>query len=429
MSEVSSLLLESLLRPKLSEDALIALRRRGRAQLQQLGLPVARDEAWRYTSLRTLASKAFVLRDEDAATRALPDDIRARITAATLRLVFVNGVLRRDLSALDDLPSGLSIEPAVPAVNDARPLATTDAFVSANLALALHGASVKVAADAHIVTPLHLFFVAVPCAAPVAFHTRLSIGLEPGARCALIEEHLVATDAAHLCNRVLEIDLDAAAQLTHTRRSAASATMSSIHSSLYRLGRAAAVEAFELTSGQALNRHQVEVVLIGDGARFVSGGVLALSGRAHSDVQINVQHRALDTSCDLIWRGIADQRARLGFTGNLNVDVGADGADAKLSSKNLLLSAHAEINTRPVLVIHADEVKAAHGATVGRLDESALFYLCSRGIPRARARVMLTHAFAIEAVQALSDATLRAQLSSALREAMTGFVAIESDER
>lgn len=429
MSEVSSVLLESLLRPKLSEDALIASRRRGHAQLQQLGIPAARDEAWRYTSLRTLASKAFVLRDEDAATRELPDAIQARIAAATLRLVFVNGELRLNLSSLGDLPSGLSIEPSIPPTHDAGPLSTMDAFVAANVALALSGASIKVAANAQIATPLHLFFVSLPSAAPVAFHARVRIGLERAAQCVLIEEHYAAGNAAHLCNRVLDIELDSAARLIHTRLTNASATMNSIHSSHYRLGCAAAVETFELTSGQALSRHQVEVALIGDGARFVSGGVQALSGRAHSDVQINVHHRALDTSCDLIWRGVADQRARLGLTGNLNVDVGADGSDAKLSSKNLLLSAHAEINTRPVLVIHADAVKAAHGATVGRLDENALFYLGSRGIPRARARVMLTHAFAIEALQALGDATLRGQMSAALRETMAALVADETDER
>ncbi|MDZ4814608.1 MAG: SufD family Fe-S cluster assembly protein [Pseudomonadota bacterium] len=429
MSEGSSVLLDSLLRPKLSEDALIALRRRGHAQLQQLGLPVARDEAWRYTSLRTLASKAFVLRDEDAATRVVPDAIQARIAAATLRLVFVNGELRHNLSSLGDLPSGLSIEPFVPTAHDVGPLSTMDAFVAANVALALSGASIKVAADTQVATPLHLFFVSLPSVAPVAFHSRVRVELERAAQCVLIEEHYAAGNAAHLCNRLLDIELDSAARLTHTRHSNASATMSSIHSSRYRLGRGAEVDAFELTSGQALNRHQVEVELIGDGARFVSGGVQALSGRAHSDVQINVHHRALDTSCDLIWRGIADQRARLGLTGNLNVDVGADGSDAKLSSKNLLLCAHAEINTRPVLVIHADAVKAAHGATVGRLDEGALFYLSSRGIPRARARVMLTHAFAIEALQALGDATLRAQMSAVLREAMSAFVAEEVDER
>jgi Fe-S cluster assembly protein SufD len=428
MSTVGSPLLDSLLQPQLDDKAQSALRRSGRALLEQNGLPAARDEAWRYTSLRSLASKAFALQDADAGTRAVPEALQALIPAARLRLVFVNGVLRQDLSALDATPEGMRIEGGASEPLTVQPQ-SGDAFVAANLALAQVGASIKVSADTKIETPLHLFFISLPTAAAVAMHTRISVGLESGASCTLIERHLADGNAAHLCNRVLDVNLGSGARLTHTRQTGASATMNSIHTSRYRLEQNAKVESFELTPGQSLNRHQVDVELIGDGARFVSGGVQGLNGRAHADIQISIQHRARDTSCDLIWRGVADQRARLGFTGNLHVDVGADGADAKLSSKNLLLSPHAEINTRPVLVIHADEVKAAHGATVGRLDERALFYLRSRGIPTARARVMLTHAFAIEALQALSDESLRTQMSAALREAMAGFIGDDANER
>lgn len=429
MSTAASPLLNSLLQPHSGEDALSAERQAGLELLRQTGLPEARDEAWRYTSLRSLASKAFALHDADADTRALPETLHSAIFLAALRLVFVNGVWRSDLSTLDAIPQGMRIDIAAPDTSKQPPLELANAFVAANLALAQSGATIRVMADAKIEIPLHLFFVSLPTAVPVATHTRVSLDLESGAGCTLVEQHLSDTHAAPLCNRVLDVELGGGARLTHTRQTSASTTMNSIHGSRYRLGRDAAVEAFELTTGQVLSRHQVDVELVGDRARFVSGGVQALNGRSHADVQLSVQHRARDTSCDLTWRGIADQRARLGFTGNLNVDVGADGADAKLSSKNLLLSANAEINTRPVLVIHADEVKAAHGATVGRLDERAQFYLRSRGIPMERARVMLTHAFAVEALQALSDETQRAQMSAALRDAMAGFVGDDADER
>jgi Fe-S cluster assembly protein SufD len=429
MSAASSPLLDSLLQPSPGDDNPSAVRLSGRALLQQIGLPGARDEAWRYTSLRGLASKAFALQDAEAATRALPESLHSAISAAALRLVFVNGALRSDLSQRDALPPGMQIKVSASESTTPPSPEPGNAFVAANMAQAQSGATIKVSADAKVDTPLHLFFISLPTAVPVAMHTRIRIELESGAGCVLVEQHFSDATVAHLCNRVFDIELGNDARLTHTRQTGANTTMNSIHSSRYRLGGHAVVESFELTPGQSLNRHQVDVDLIGDGARFVSGGVQALNGRAHADVQISVQHRARDTACDLTWRGIADQRARLGFTGNLMVEAGADGADAKLSSKNLLLSPHAEINTRPVLVIHADEVKAAHGATVGRLDERALFYLRSRGIPLARARVMLTHAFAIEALQSLSDAALRAQMSAALRDAMAGFVGDDADER
>ncbi len=422
-------LLDSLLRDEGGVEAPDAQRLSARAQLRRHGLPAARDEAWRYSSLRTLASKSFVLHDEAASTRALPARMQSRIAAATHRLVFVNGVLRSDLSTLQALPRGVRIDATLPTLQRSAEFSPADAFVAANQALASAGAAIEVAADTKWAAPLHVFYVGLTTQTPTMLHTRLRVRLAERAEGVLIEEHLGDADSALLCNRVLEVQLDADARLTHMRSIDGAANANSIHTSGYRLEKGAMVETFELTPGQALNRHQLDVELLGDGARFVSGGVQALSGRAHSDVQLSVHHRARNTSCDLIWRGIADQRARLGFTGNLHVDIGADGADAKLSSKNLLLSPHAEINTRPVLVIHADEVKAAHGATVGRLDERALFYLRSRGIPLARARVMLTHAFAIEALQALSDESLRAQMSAALRTLMAEFVGADDAER
>ena len=417
-------LIDSLLQPALIDDALIELRRHAHTCLQSTGLPSARDEDWRYSSLRTLAGKSFALRD-DAREPIIAAAVDARLAAAGLRLVFVNGELRADLSAFERLPPGIRVVFGVPAPTLATipPLAP---FLAANLALAQSGAELIIDDEVTLDVPLHVFFIHQSADAALATHTRLRLVLGRDACATVIEEHHADPACAHLCNRLIDVELAAGARLTHTRIGVGGDAMYSLHATRYCLHAAAQVQTFELNNGQALSRHQVDVDLVGDGASFVSGGVQALSGRAHSDVQLSVRHRALDTACDLVWRGIADQRARLGFTGNLQVDVGADGSDAKLSSKNLLLSAHAEINTRPVLVINADEVKAAHGATVGQLDERALFYLRSRGIPHARARAMLTHAFAIEALQVLAEGTTRDAMQWALQQTMSGFVGIDS---
>ncbi len=161
-------------------------------------------------------------------------------------------------------------------------------------------------------------------------------------------------------------------------------------------------------------RHDLRVELAGDEARFDSRGVFALQGRQHVDTQLAVHHQALNTASESIWRGVADQRARGVLRGAIVVAEGADGADASLSSKNLLLSAQAEIDTKPELEIYADEVKAAHGATVGQLDERALFYLRSRGIPHAEARALLTAAFCRAVLQDMPNAMLREHVSQLL---------------
>jgi Fe-S cluster assembly protein SufD len=172
------------------------------------------------------------------------------------------------------------------------------------------------------------------------------------------------------------------------------------------------VHALEL--GGALVRHELTAELAGDRARFDSRGVFALDGRQHIDTQLDVHHKARDTASDALWRGIANGRSRGVFRGAILVAEGADGSDASLSNKNLLLSGSAEIDTKPELEIYADEVKAAHGATIGQLDERSLFYLRSRGIPLAQARSLLTLAFCRAALGSLPNEALREHLGDLL---------------
>ncbi|MEO7013215.1 MAG: SufD family Fe-S cluster assembly protein, partial [Dokdonella sp.] len=162
--------------------------------------------------------------------------------------------------------------------------------------------------------------------------------------------------------------------------------------------------------------HDLAVTLIGDRSRFISRGVFALRGRQHADTRLDIRHLAHDTACDIVWRGVADQRSRGMFHGAIVVNPGADGSDAQLTNKNLLLSAQAEIDTQPVLEIYADEVKAAHGATVGQLDEQALFYLRSRGLSADKARSLLTLAFCRIAFDSIENEALREHVDALLLE-------------
>jgi len=147
--------------------------------------------------------------------------------------------------------------------------------------------------------------------------------------------------------------------------------------------------------------------------------VLLAGGKRHVDTRLGIEHIARDTACELTWRGLGTGRGRAVFHGGILIREGADGSDAMLSNKNLLLSEGAEIDTQPVLEIHADEVKAAHGATVGRLDANALFYLRSRGLPLDQAQQLLTAAFCREPLGLIADAGLSAALTAQLDQALT----------
>src|SRR5690606_26128214 len=166
---------------------------------------------------------------------------------------------------------------------------------------------------------------------------------------------------------------------------------------------------------------ELNVRLEGEDAMLLANGVQLADGRRHVDTRLGIEHIARDTACDLAWRGIAAARARAVFHGGITIRTGADGSDANLSNKNLLLSDQAEVDSQPVLEIHADEVKAAHGATVGQLDPTAMFYLRSRGLPEAQARRLLTAAFCREVLAVLEPATLRETLTASLDRALAAL--------
>lgn len=393
--------------------------------LAREGLPQARTEAWKYTSLRALEQRRPTVGDADAATRAIDASTLLLPGVEGPRLVFVNGVLRPDLSQRPQ-QSGLAVatlgtaqatelEPwRASLAREYRDVAT--AFARLNTALAVDGPLVRIAAGARIAEPLHIVFIGAAAPHEIAWHARALIEIGEGASLRLIEHHLGTgtTGAPQIGNVVAQYAIGAGARLDLVQIQDAAADATLIRRSELMLADGAALAAHTLETGAQLARHDFAVDLAGRGARFVSRGVFALRGRQHVDTHFDVRHEARDTVSDVLWRGVADQRARGVFHGAITVAAGADGADAKLSNKNLLLSPHAEIDTQPVLEIHADEVKAAHGATVGQLDEGALFYLRSRGLAPDAARHLLINAFCGAALTDLASVELREHLGAML---------------
>jgi len=401
-----------------------AARREHLAAFAEAGLPTTRVEAWKYTGLRALGQRRFAAGDAQAATRAVDAASLALPGVDGPRLVFVNGAFRADLSALDDLPPGLSLRPLSQALaEDAEPLRFLlsrhepekgDAFVRLNAALAGDGVLLRVDAGAKPAAPVHLVFVGAPAEGDLAWHLRHLVELGEGAELTLVEHHAASGEQRHLGTAFADYLLRDGAVLRHVLYQAAAEGASLIRRSKLQLGARAHVSMHVLELGAALSRHDLQAELVGDGARFETRGVFALHARQHVDTQLAIRHRALNTASDSTWRGVADQRARGVFRGAILVAPGADGSDANLSNKNLLLSDQAEIDTKPELEIYADEVKAAHGATVGQLDELSLFYLRSRGIPLPEARALLTAAFCGAVLGDLPNAGLREHFAGQL---------------
>jgi Fe-S cluster assembly protein SufD len=394
------------------------------------GLPDTRVEAWKYTALRALSQRSFAAGDARATARTVDPAALALPGLDGPALVFVNGVFRADLSGLEALPAGVSLLPLSRALADQpEPLRfaltrhyrePADAFARLNGAFAADGAVLRVAAGARPSLPLRLLFVGAPAEQDLAWHVRNLVELGEGAQVTLVEQHLGTGAQAHLGTQLAELTLHADAALHHVVLQQSDALSSLVRRSHYRLDARAQAHLHVLELGGALARHDLRAELVGDGAAFNTRGAFLPDGRQHMDTQLAIEHQARNTVSSSTWRGVAGGRGRGVFRGAIVVDSGADGTDAALNNKNLLLSPQAEIDTKPELEIYADEVKAAHGATVGQLDERALFYLRSRGIPGAQARTLLTAAFARAPFESLPHEALRQHIDQLLLSRLPG---------
>jgi Fe-S cluster assembly protein SufD len=402
-----------------------AARREVLDQALRDGLPSARDEAWKYTSLRALERRSF------AAPAATPGTVDAALIAAipAPRLVFVNGRHAPALSDLAGLADGVELQPLSQALangNEAlrflerRFERSDEVFARLNAALADEGVLLRVEDGIKVAAALQLVFIGTSSADDYAWHLRHLIELRRDASLTVVEHHLHDGSNAHLGNALAHVHLAQSATLEHARIQSDAPGFTSLLRTDAVLARDAHYRRVDLELGGGLSRHELNVRLEGNNARLIANGVLLGNGKRHLDTRLGIEHIARDTATELLWRGVATERSRVVFHGGIHIRAGADGSDARLSNKNLLLSANAEIDTQPVLVIDADEVQAAHGATVGQLDSNALFYLQSRGIPKARAQQLLSAAFCHEPLAALQGdigRTLATRLDVALSSA------------
>jgi Fe-S cluster assembly protein SufD len=386
------------------------------------GLPGPRSEAWKYTSLRALERRSF------AAVESAPEpDASVLASIPGPRAVFVNGRFSPSHSLLEDLPGGVSLQllsQAASSIDDsarflARRFERDDGiFARLNAALAVEGVLLHANAASRGEKPVHLVFIGAEDGSDRAWHLRNLIQLQEGANLRVVEHHLATGTHAHLSNGLTRIDLATGSTLAHARVQHESERATTLLRTDAVLGTGAEYRRLDLELGSALSRHELNVRLEGDDARLLANGVLLASGRRHVDTRLGIEHVGRGTACELTWRGLAAGRGRAVFHGGIVIQQGADGSDAMLSNKNLLLSEGAEIDSQPVLEIHADEVKAAHGATVGRLDANALFYLRSRGLPEALAQQLLTAAFCREPLAFLADPDVISALAGRLDTAL-----------
>jgi Fe-S cluster assembly protein SufD len=401
----------------LADDRVAALKAFGAS-----GFPTRRDEAWRFTSLRPLSDTIF----PPAPPNPLPQGGRAtlplegvRTTFPTYRLVIENG---RVTATPEHLPQGLWLGSLARAVAERpdlarRAIGETDRaggqpFASLNAALFADGYVLALEEGVVLDRPVEIEHRA-DSDAPASFHLRNVVALAPNSRATLMERF--DGRGAYWTNAASTVAIGAGASLAHVQ--VQDEARAALHFNLVRadLGKAATYRSFGLTLGANLSRRDVQI-LLGDSADVAVAGAYLQRGDQDTTNCVAIDHAAPGATTRELFKGVLDERAHGAFLGTIRVREGAQKTDAKQTSRALLLSDRASVDTKPALEIFADDVKCAHGAAVGDLDKDALFYLRARGIDLDAARRMLVEAFVLDTLDTVEQPELREHLARHVRE-------------
>jgi Fe-S cluster assembly protein SufD len=400
---------------------LATLRRNAFERFAELGVPTTHDEDWKYTNVSAIAKTRF---EPGELAVAEPDRFPLADMGCATRLVFVNGNFSRDLSSTDRAQGGVRVHSLRELLRDGSEIVESHfaryarfdhhAFVALNTALAEDGAVVEVDKDAVPDQPIHLLFLSVPNGVPTVSHPRNLIVAGRGSQASVIETYVGAGGAACFTNAVTEIRVGDGAVFDHYRVQQESDQAFHVATVQAVQGRQSVFSSHNVALGAALARNDVNSVLDAEGAECYLNGLFLATGSRLVDNHTMLDHAKPHCQSREVYKGILAGHGVGVFNGKIVVRKDAQKTNAIQSSRNLLLSGDAVIDTKPQLEIFADDVRCTHGATVGQIDQEALFYMQSRGIPAGEARQLLVHAFAGEVLDLMKWQPAREKLAAGL---------------
>ncbi len=401
-------------------DWLRGLRRAAIERFGAVGFPTSRDEDWRFTSITPVTQRTF--RPAGLGRPLRPIDLSGQRygVAGWTELVFLNGRLTA-YASLPPLPAGVklggtrrALEVDAPSLQRylGRHASTGNPFTALNTAMFSDGASLYVPPGAAIESPIHLIFLTDESMVGAVVHPRNLILLGRGARASVIETYASLADVMCWTNPVTEIVLSEGAALEYLRVEQESEQAYHFGTTHIHQERDSRLTSFSVSLGGAIARHNLDVVMNGTGVETHLNGLYMGRGRQLLDNHTSILHAHPNGASREVYKGILDGQAHAVFNGKVYVTPEAQKTDGKQTNRNLLLSDQARVDTKPQLEIFADDVKCTHGATVGRLDETALFYLKSRGIGPALARKILIYAFAAEVLEEIPHEAVRQRLEA-----------------
>jgi Fe-S cluster assembly protein SufD len=404
------------------------LRRDAFARFREAGFPTTHHEDWRFTNVSAIAQTPFQLIRQ--ATPPSAAELQAwRIEAVACRLVFVNGRFAPSLSRLDGLSAGVqvtslaaqianhpdTIEPFLGRDLDIQ----RDSFSALNTAFVEDGAYVRIRRGTVLEAPIHLLFVSVADAQPVMNHPRNLIVAEEGSQAAIIEDY-ASLEGVVFSNTATELIVEDNAVVNHYLLERESSEAFNVSTLRIQQSRGASVTSHSVLLGGRMVRNNVHPVLAGEGGECLINGLYIGNERQHLDNYMLVEHASPHCSSHQFYNGVLDGHAHGVFHGRIIVHKHAQKTDAKQTNRNLLLSDDAQIDSKPQLEIYADDVKCTHGATIGQIEEDALFYLRSRGLDETSARNLLLLAFASESLDRMKEGAVRSYVEKLVNRSLFG---------
>lgn len=418
--------------------AWLAARRREAADyFAQLGFPTQKNEDWHYTSVAPIAEASWTTLRTPTSDLTAADLAAFGFEQGWPTLVFVNGRFAPALSTpAADLPEGMRVAILGELLRGVAVDATLtelaerhlgrvadpsdQTFHALNAALMTDGAIIAVGSEMVVEQPLHLLYVSDALAARGATHPRTLIVAGRHSKATVIESFVALGDATYFTNAVTEVVVDDGATLNHIKLQRESQRAHHVGTVDVRQARDSHFLNFSFATGGALSRTNVHTVLAGEGCGATLNGLYMLDGAQHCDHQTRIEHAAPNTFSRELYKGLLDGHSRGVFNGKVYVHPEAQKTDGKQENHALLLSPTAHMDSKPQLEIFADDVKCTHGSTVGQLDQTALFYMKSRGIAAALARQLLTYAFAADVLETIELEPVRDGLEAATLARFTG---------
>lgn len=405
---------------------LTQMRRLAMERFDRLDFPTTSDEEWKYTNIAPIKRIPFDL-GVDSAAAVDPGPFCFEGDGSLL--VFVDGYLSKKASRIAALPDGSFLGSITDTIEHPSPAASrieehlarhahydTNAFAALNTAFYRDGAFLLIPKNSIVSHPIHILHIST--GATRTTHPRNLIVVGDHAHATIVESYasLAPADAPTFANVVTEIVIGKEAHVDHYKVQQSEENAYHIATTQISLDRASDFRTHSIVMASKFSRNTTGAVLNDEGIECTLNGLYVVTGDQHVDSHTAIDHAKPHCNSHELYKGILDGRSRAVFNGKVFVRKDAQKTDAKQTNRNLILSDEAVVDTKPQLEIFADDVKCTHGATIGQLDDDALFYLQSRGVGAETARSLLTYGFATDILKRIKIEPLRAQLDALLHE-------------